>query len=72
MDPFSARTSWMAWISVRLSDPRGGVHTLWDTRCAALTAAAAKELTGIDNVRLGRPRCGNRGVEAHGIATLSN
>ena len=56
MEPFSARTSWMAWISVRLSDPRGGVHTLWDTRCAALTAAAAKELTGIDNVRLGRPR----------------
>ena len=47
------------------------VQTLWDNRCAALTAAA-EDLTAIENVRLGRCSFGNRGVEAHGIATLSN
>ena len=48
------------------------VEGLWENRCAALEADAALELTYTENVRRGRPKRGVRGVEAHGIATLSN
>ena len=45
------------------------VESLWDTRCTSLSAAL--DLT--ENINIVRQRHpGARGVEAHGIATLSN